>query len=345
MRRILPFLPPALFLLLALLSSAGIQGSSAPVTTLEETRLMVVSVSGFSWERIIPLREEGRLPFLEGLFLKNTSFGDIIGETSWSDDAIVTTLFTGLFPWKHGLQSEEGSGDGQSSTPPRPVWERLEMAGQPSLAVGMPGPSRDRGMETRSFDDLVTPDMEKVTGGTRLPGELSSLLRGCLAGDLGILSEAEVYGQGRHRHLFAHLPGLGKWQRRLLKAEDSLTPGDRGDLLDGYYVFLDGLLSRLTGGRGEETIFFLVSERGNILGRPTYREHYPKMKRYPPMGFLYAAGKHIRTGYLPLTVKPVDLVPTLMYLTGNPVPNEVDGRVIFGLLEENYYFNHPLKYR
>ena len=75
MRRILPFLPPALFILLALFSAAGIPGSSTPFTPREETGLMVVSVSGLSWERIIPLREEGRLPFLEGLFLENASFG------------------------------------------------------------------------------------------------------------------------------------------------------------------------------------------------------------------------------------------------------------------------------
>jgi hypothetical protein len=62
------------------------------------------------------------------------------------------------------------------------------------------------------------------------------------------------------------------------------------------------------------------------------------------MGFFYASGEGIRRGTLPMTISPVDLVPTILYLTGNPVSNDMDGRVIFFMLEENRYFKNPLIY-
>jgi hypothetical protein len=98
----------------------------------------------------------------------------------------------------------------------------------------------------------------------------------------------------------------------------------------------------LRGGGGT---VFLLSEQGNLDGRPSQRRDFPTIERYPAFGFLWAAGPGIRDGILPVTLQPPDLLPTLLYLAGVPLPNQTDGRVAFGLLEEDYYYRHPLLYR
>ncbi len=89
----------------------------------------------------------------------------------------------------------------------------------------------------------------------------------------------------------------------------------------------------------------LLSERSNVGGAPTYRNYFPRLRKYPPLGFFLACGAHVRQGYLPQLMYPIDLVPTILYLTGNPVLNDLDGRILFSVLDEDFYFKHELRFR
>ena len=57
-----------------------------------------------------------------------------------------------------------------------------------------------------------------------------------------------------------------------------------------------------------------------------------------------AWGRGIKTGGDPLIVSPVDLASTLLYITGQPIPNEMDGAIQFGLLHEDYYHKHRVSF-
>ncbi len=70
-------------------------------------QITLLCVSGFSWDRVMPLHQAGKLPFLAQLFRNKGSCGDSISYTSDTDAAIVASLFTGRFPAKHAISREE----------------------------------------------------------------------------------------------------------------------------------------------------------------------------------------------------------------------------------------------
>ena len=70
-------------------------------------QITLLCVSGFSWDRVLPLHQGGKLPFLAQLFRNKGSCGDSISYTSDTDAAIVASLFTGRFPAKHAISREE----------------------------------------------------------------------------------------------------------------------------------------------------------------------------------------------------------------------------------------------
>jgi hypothetical protein len=49
-----------------------------PVPSRQDVRLTMLCVSGFSWERVMPLHQQGQLPYLASLFNRRCSYGDIV---------------------------------------------------------------------------------------------------------------------------------------------------------------------------------------------------------------------------------------------------------------------------
>ena len=52
----------------------------------------------------------------------------------------------------------------------------------------------------------------------------------------------------------------------------------------------------------------------------------------------------MKTSVAPLSVSPVDLAPTVLYVTGNTVPNSLDGAIRFELLHDDYYHKHRVSF-
>ena len=62
-------------------------------------------------------------------------------------------------------------------------------------------------------------------------------------------------------------------------------------------------------------------------------------------GIAIIRGPHIKRTHNFGTAEIVDLVPTILYLLGLPVPKEMDGRIIQGAINEQYKELHPPVYR
>ena len=62
------------------------------------------------------------------------------------------------------------------------------------------------------------------------------------------------------------------------------------------------------------------------------------------MGFFMAWGEGIKDGVVPLTIKPVDLAATMLYVSNNPISNDLDGGVLFGMLEDDLFFKRRVSY-
>jgi hypothetical protein len=316
-------------------------------------QLIVVCVSGFSWDRVIPLHRNGKLPFLAQLFQGKGSCGDIISTRPDPDPAIVASLFTGCFPGKHSMYREADlahfNAPGQFQ---KPIWQELADRGQASMVVGLPAASGQEGFAagaaaTENTESSGEVQMQKylrsITAGARIPDDLLRVLQECVCSDMEHTQQAiKALDVNHDLHLFSFFQGLGRWQRRLLTQADALPDRVKKELIDNYYIFFDAILARLYNQCGENGIFLVLSERGNVQGRPANGNYLPRSTEYPASGFFYAAGLHIRQGIEPVVMDPADLVPTLLYLTGNPFINRMDGRVIFKLLEEHYYFKRKI---
>jgi arylsulfatase A-like enzyme len=61
-------------------------------------------------------------------------------------------------------------------------------------------------------------------------------------------------------------------------------------------------------------------------------------------GFIIIVGKNIKRNYVIQNVRPVDIVPTILYLLGGKIPKNMDGRVLEYAIEENYLKEHPITY-
>jgi predicted AlkP superfamily phosphohydrolase/phosphomutase len=59
-------------------------------------------------------------------------------------------------------------------------------------------------------------------------------------------------------------------------------------------------------------------------------------------GILVAFGKHIRKSKLIQGAELIDLAPTILHLSGLPVPDDMDGRVLTQIFEDDFLVSHPV---
>jgi hypothetical protein len=138
------------------------------------------------------------------------------------------------------------------------------------------------------------------------------------------------------RHLLLHLQG---------------APGRTGAArptraeVECYYETLDGTLAELIAAAGaRETTWMLVSERAAADDAGIGQERLREFERRGEGGFFLAWGYGIRRAARPSTIDPVDLTPTVLYLAGYPIPNDMDGVVPFEILDDGYFFEQRLAF-
>ena len=62
-------------------------------------------------------------------------------------------------------------------------------------------------------------------------------------------------------------------------------------------------------------------------------------------GIFFAWGPNIRTGWLSRAAHITDVMPTTLYLMGQPLPDNLDGQVIEEALLPGFLETHPITYR
>lgn len=199
----------------------------------------------------------------------------------------------------------------------------------------------------------LTPEVRAALG----PGPLAE----ALAGDLWRrdLARRLLVDRPELDLLWVHLPGLAR-------AVEETYGGFAGALLEGrrnnrqraaarelvaYGAELDRILASLWEAipRGDR-LLLLVSPSG--AEGPNRRERFrAAISQRPPLGgrlggrgalVLYGAGGRDRSE--PLNARGVDLVPTLYYLYGVPVPRDLDGRVLIELFPPAFLAARPLAF-
>jgi arylsulfatase A-like enzyme len=118
---------------------------------------------------------------------------------------------------------------------------------------------------------------------------------------------------------------------------------DRG-LVEGVYRYVDTFLGELLDSVGPDTWVMVASDHGSEpapgamgnprVGRPG--EHTPAAK-----GVLFLRGPHVKRGYVIQDADMYDLMPTLCWLSGLPISDELPGRPIAEAFDEHYVRSSP----
>lgn len=123
-----------------------------------------------------------------------------------------------------------------------------------------------------------------------------------------------------------------------VKDEDVKEKGDRIPAMQrGFDAFLGKLLQRLEPG----TVLIVASDHGHaptILHQDFFTQH-----RHGPPGILLMMGGPVKPGTVIQGAHILDLYPTMLYLLGLPVPQDVTGKVMLDALDPEFVRQHPVK--
>jgi predicted AlkP superfamily phosphohydrolase/phosphomutase len=92
---------------------------------------------------------------------------------------------------------------------------------------------------------------------------------------------------------------------------------------------------------GDASIKALYSPRiGTVRGENPER----RTGAHRPYGFLVTSGKNIDQGKTIEGASIMDIAPTILYLMGQPVPQDMDGKVLLDVIDEDFKSNNPVRY-
>jgi predicted AlkP superfamily phosphohydrolase/phosphomutase len=63
-----------------------------------------------------------------------------------------------------------------------------------------------------------------------------------------------------------------------------------------------------------------------------------------PQGIFITCGPNIKKRAKIVSAHLYDIAPTILYLQNHPIPNDMDGKVLTDILNDEYYHQHPVKY-
>ncbi len=198
-------------------------------------------------------------------------------------------------------------------------------------------------MATRSSEDakfFVQPPQlfrevrENLTGGD-FHWQAKSLL--------GLLG---THPQPRFVNLYTHEPDTvqhqqWKWyQPELYLGVSAAKVAAKQDAIPALHREFDAFLAKLRERVGPEAVIVVTSDHGHV---PTIVHELYTQHRHGPPGILMLAGGPVRAGFELEGADVYDLAPTLLYLLGLPVPEDLPGRVLSEALDPGFTARFPVR--
>jgi hypothetical protein len=240
-----------------------------------------------------------------------------------------------------------------------PVWEIADRAGAPIGVVdgyfySFPAlrPARPESwFLSYGLDEFAARPSSRVELFTQ-PKALFRRLRPLLAdGDFYWQSAAllELLGerpQPRFVSFYTHQPDSSShWYWKWYEPERYLGVTRRGlaensDRIPALHRDFDRFLGRLLAAVGPQTVVIVASDHGQS---PTMVHSLYTQHRHGPPGILLLRGGPVRHGLALTGAAIYDLYPTILYLLGLPVPQDVPGRVLLEALDAGFVRLHPVR--
>jgi hypothetical protein len=182
--------------------------------------------------------------------------------------------------------------------------------------------------------------------------EPATLLRAAFSRDLFRLRAGRLlWHRTRPAFSYCRVNGINAVQQQFWRYREParffMTPREEiktfGNTIDAYYEWLDDELGGWIEAASDSVNIILVSGHGQgpvFLGTQSRSGGY----REGPMGMLVAAGPQFspRPGE-ELTVRILDIAPTILYLLGLPVSRELPGRVLEDAIDRQMLAESPVR--
>jgi hypothetical protein len=345
--------------------------------------LALVILPTATLDAILPLAEQGRLPFFAAL-VEGGARARLATLAPTLPLPLEATLATGKLPFRHGLESATyrevgwlaggeplrllpvGVGFARWGLPGArlrapeladrealPLWEVLARAGRPIFAAGFPpalgGPAAEPAVEERG-----------VPGASPLTGALAAALardRTTLARARGALAGA---GESPPPALLVRLEGFEQASRAAFGAFAAFEfEGARAGRVQraaapfaAYLEALDADLAELWRALPEPRLLAVASAYGvsapsglaRILRDLAGRQRLEGGLGGAPDGLLFLRGEGVRLGVQVPAAGIADVVPTLLYALGMPVARDLDGKVLGAAFEPAWLQRRPLTF-
>lgn len=346
-------------------------------------RLAVVVLPTATLDVLLPLAEQGRLPFFADAFTRGAR-GRLSILAPARPIALEATLATGKLPYKHGLVGESvvvapwqdpseplrllpiavgfrhwgvPAGRVRPEAPEDlralPVWTLLLRLGRGALAVGFPPPLGPEPAAVRLAPSRSTAERElELVGADRLASRLGE--------DRARLGDAVARMASEDRALFVRLDGLeaasletfGGFQATLFEGERSTAARRAAEVLIAYYAGLDEAIADLWSTLPEPRLLAVtsaygVSAPGGLKRIGLELADLPRSRGSIGSGsdgFLLLLGEGVRAGVQLQGGSITDVAPTLLYALALPVPRDADGKVLAGAFEPALLQRRPLSF-
>lgn len=346
-------------------------------------RLALVVLPTATLDALLPLAEQGRLPFFADAFTHGAR-GRLSGFAPAGPLALEASLATGKMPFKHGLVGSEvvvapwqdpveplrllpiavgfrhwgvPGGVTRPESPEDlralPLWTLLLRLGRGAIAVGFPPPLGPEPVAHELAPSRSTAERElELVGADELAARLGA--------DRATLADASARMTAEDRALFVRLEGLeaaslasfGGFQASLFEGERSSTARRAAEVLIAYYAGLDEALAELWDSLPEPRLLAVASAYG--ISAPSGLERIGLELADLPRsrgsieggsdGFLLLLGEGIRPGVQLQGGSVPDVSPTLLYALALPVPRDADGKVLAAAFEPALLQRRPLSF-
>lgn len=111
------------------------------------------------------------------------------------------------------------------------------------------------------------------------------------------------------------------------------------DVIPDLYKDFDAILGKIRNQLESNTVLIIVFDHGHtpcILHKNAFTQH-----RHSPSGIIMISGGPIRHNFLIKEAHIIDIFPTILYLLGLPIPEDVEGRIFGDAFGTEYLRKNP----
>ncbi|MDD8032995.1 MAG: alkaline phosphatase family protein [Acidobacteriota bacterium] len=131
--------------------------------------------------------------------------------------------------------------------------------------------------------------------------------------------------------------------------KDGVSKATRGQVdlafsrvLEPVYAYMDRVVGRILGLADDRTTVIVVSDHGFMLGKDGMGYNHFKMPTLPH-GVVFLKGPAFKAGYKIEKAHIYDILPTLLYLLGQPAAEDMDGKIMTEAFKDEFLKTHSVK--